>query len=75
LTLMTRYIKGTNVHAGAIDDGEEWNRETQLSYVVQSGPLKALSLRWRNSTVRRDWGANNKFDDNRLIVQYPLSLF
>ncbi|XFB08754.1 hypothetical protein AAGT13_19955, partial [Azotobacter salinestris] len=24
---------------------------------------------------RRDWGANNRFDDNRLIVQYPLSLF
>jgi len=75
LTLMTRYLKGTNVHVGNIDDGEEWNRETQLSYVVQSGPLKALSLRWRNSTIRRDWGANNKFDDNRLIVSYPISLF
>ncbi|WP_271195638.1 OprD family outer membrane porin, partial [Azotobacter vinelandii] len=43
--------------------------------VVQSGPAKNLALRWRNSTVRRDWGADNKFDDNRLIVQYPLSLF
>ncbi|QQE90654.1 OprD family porin [Azotobacter chroococcum] len=75
LTLMTRYLKGTNVHVGNIDDGEEWNRETQLSYVVQSGPAKNLTLRWRNSTIRRDWGANNKFDDNRLIVQYPLSLF
>jgi len=75
LTLMTRYLKGTNVHAGTVTDGEEWNRETQLSYAVQSGPLKSMTLRWRNSTVRRDWGANNKFDDNRLIVQYPLSLF
>jgi hypothetical protein len=75
LTLMTRYIKGTNVHTGNIDDGEEWNRETQLSYVVQSGPAKDLTLRWRNSTIRRDWGANNKFDEQRLIVQYPLSLF
>jgi len=75
LNLMTRYLKGTNVHVGNIDDGEEWNRETQLSYVVQRGPLKTLTLRWRNSTVRRDWGANNKFDDNRLIVSYPLSLF
>ncbi|SEI76950.1 outer membrane porin, OprD family [Azotobacter beijerinckii] len=75
LTLMTRYIKGTNVHTGNIDDGEEWNRETQLSYVVQSGPAKDLILRWRNSTIRRDWGANNKFDEQRLIVQYPLSLF
>ncbi|QQE90648.1 OprD family porin [Azotobacter chroococcum] len=75
LTLMTRYIKGTNVHTGNIDDGEEWNRETQLSYVVQSGPAKDLTLRWRNSTIRRDWGANNKYDEQRIIVQYPLSLF
>ncbi|MFD2069767.1 OprD family porin [Azotobacter chroococcum] len=75
LTLMTRYLKGTNVHTGNIDDGEEWNRETQLSYVVQSGPAKELTLRWRNSTIRRDWGANNKYDEQRIIVQYPLSLF
>ncbi|MGV6477289.1 OprD family porin [Azotobacter vinelandii] len=75
LTLMNRYIKGTNVHTGNITNGEEWQRETQLSYVVQSGSLKNLSVRWRNSTVRRDWGSNNKFEDNRLIVTYPVSLF
>ncbi|MFC0708923.1 OprD family outer membrane porin [Azorhizophilus paspali] len=43
--------------------------------MVQNGPAKNLTLRCRNSTVRRDWGANNKFDDNRLIVSYPMSLF
>ncbi|ACO81026.1 OprD family outer membrane porin [Azotobacter vinelandii CA] len=75
LTLMTRYIEGHNVHTGNIDDGEEWNRETQLSYVVQSGPAKNLALRWRNSTIRRDWGADNEYDEQRIIVQYPLSLF
>jgi hypothetical protein len=75
LTLMTRYLKGTNVHIGNITNGEEWNRETELAYAVQSGPLKAMTLRWRNSTIRRDWGSNNKFDDNRLIVSYPISLF
>ncbi|WP_227028921.1 OprD family outer membrane porin [Azotobacter chroococcum] len=72
---MTRYLKGHNVHAGGVDDAEEWNRETQLSYVVQSGPLQALNVRLRHSTIRRDWGANNRFDDHRLIVGYPDSLF
>ncbi|MGI0898811.1 OprD family outer membrane porin, partial [Pseudomonas aeruginosa] len=23
---------------------------------------------------RRDWGSNTRFDENRLIVSYPLSL-
>ncbi|MDF5882176.1 hypothetical protein P4M26_13050 [Pseudomonas aeruginosa] len=30
--------------------------------------------RWRNSSQRRDWGSNTRFDENRLIVSYPLSL-
>ena len=48
LTLMNRYIKGDNVHVGAIDDGKEWGRETELAYTVQSGALKALNVKWRN---------------------------
>ncbi|WP_349616177.1 OprD family porin [Azotobacter salinestris] len=75
LTFMTRYISGKNIHVGAVDDGEEWGRESELAYVVQSGAAKNLTLRWRNSTIRRDYGSNNQFDEQRLIVQYPLSLF
>jgi len=74
LTLMNRYIKGTNVHAGAVTDGEDRGRETEVAYVVQSGSFKALTLRWRNSTLRRDYGNTNSFDENRLIVSYPLSI-
>ncbi|MEX3775942.1 OprD family porin [Pseudomonas sp. MYb118] len=73
LTLMNRYISGDNVHTGAITDGKEWGRESELGYTVQSGALKDLNLKWRNSTIRRDY-SNNEFDENRLIVSYPISL-
>ncbi|OHC26285.1 MAG: porin [Pseudomonadales bacterium RIFCSPLOWO2_02_FULL_63_210] len=73
LTLMNRYISGDNVHTGAITDGKEWGRETELAYVVQSGALKNLSMKWRNNTIRRDF-SSNEFDENRLIFNYPLSL-
>ena len=73
LTLMNRYISGDNVHTATITDGKEWGRESELGYTVQSGTLKDLNVRWRNSTIRRDF-SNNEFDENRLIVSYPISL-
>jgi len=73
LTLMNRYISGDNVHTGNITDGKEWGRESELGYTVQSGALKNLNLKWRNSTMRRDY-SNNEFDENRLIISYPISL-
>ncbi|PYC39920.1 OprD family porin [Pseudomonas protegens] len=73
LTLMNRYISGSNVHTTTVSDGKEWGRESELGYTVQSGTLKNLNLKWRNSTMRRDF-SNNEFDENRLIVSYPLSL-
>ncbi|MBX8484193.1 OprD family porin [Pseudomonas cichorii] len=73
LTLMNRYISGENVHTGTITNGEEWARESELAYVIQSGSFKNLSVKWRNSSMRRDY-STNQFDENRLIVSYPLSL-
>ena len=73
LTLMNRYISGRDVHSGGVTDGKEWVRETELAYVIQSGAFKDLSVKWRNSSIRRDY-SNNEFDENRLIFNYPLSL-
>ena len=73
LTLMNRYISGRDVHSGVVTDGKEWVRETELAYVIQSGAFKDLSVKWRNSSIRRDY-SNNEFDENRLIFNYPLSL-
>ncbi|WP_172147631.1 OprD family porin [Pseudomonas tumuqii] len=73
LTLMNRYISGDNVHTASTDDGKEWGRETELAYVIQSGALKNLSMKWRNASIRRDF-SSNEFDENRLIFNYPLSI-
>lgn len=74
LTLMTRYVHGENVKTSTVDNGTEWVRESELGYVLQSGPLRNLSLRWRNSSVRRDFNATD-YDENRLIVSYPIKIF
>ncbi len=73
LTLMNRYISGRDVHTAAVSDGKEWVRESELAYVIQSGTFKDLSVKWRNSSIRRSF-SNNEFDENRLIFNYPLSL-
>jgi hypothetical protein len=73
LTMMNRYISGDNVHTGAITDGKEWGRESELAYVIQSGALKNLSVKWRNSSIRKTF-STNEFDENRLFISYPISL-
>ncbi|WP_322980278.1 OprD family porin [Pseudomonas sp. C11] len=73
LTLMNRYVSGDNIHTSdGRKDGEEWGRESELAYTIQEGSLKNLSVRWRNSDVRRDVGQD--LHENRLIINYPLSL-
>ncbi|WP_325950992.1 OprD family porin [Pseudomonas putida] len=74
LTLMNRYISGSGVETASIHGGKEWARESELSYVVQSGSLRDLNIRWRNSSFRRNY-SNFDLDENRLIISYPLSLF
>lgn len=73
LTIMNRYISGDRIEAGGVDDGKEWGRESELAYTVQSGPFKSLNVKWRNSSIRRDY-SSTEFDENRLIFNYPLSL-
>ena len=73
LQLMTRYISGDNVHIGTVRDGKEWGRETELAYTLQSGALRDLTIKWRSSTLRRDF-SSNEFDEHRVIVSYPLSV-
>lgn len=73
LTMMNRYLSGDNVHSGAFTDGKEWGRESELAYVIQSGALKNLSIKWRNSSIRKSF-STNEFDENRLFVSYPISL-
>lgn len=73
LTLMNRYISGDNVHTATTNDGKEWGRETELAYTIQSGALKALNMKWRNSTLRQNF-AQRDMDENRIIINYPLDI-
>ena len=71
LQLMTRYGHGENATTKAGSNGKEWERDSEVSYTLQSGALKNLSLRLNNATNRRSF--NSDFDQTRVIVSYPLS--
>lgn len=79
LTLMTRYIRGTNIYMGVDKNGNkrsrgsEWERDTDIGYVFQDGALKGLGIKWRNATLRSDV-TPGKIDENRLIVSYTIPL-
>ncbi len=74
LSLMTRYVSGDNVDRGAgASEGKTWERNTDIAYVIQSGPLKNLGLKLRNATTRSNFQSD--LDENRVIVSYSLPLW
>ncbi|MNG38685.1 Porin-like protein NicP precursor [compost metagenome] len=72
---MTRYTDGDHVKSGNFDNGREWERDTDISYVIQSGVFKNVNIRWRNVTFRSGNGLTTDLDENRLIVGYTLALW
>lgn len=72
LTFMTRYTSGDQAELAAGGQGKDWERNIELQYVVQSGALKNVGLRWRNATYRSRHARD--LDENRLIVSYTLAL-
>lgn len=89
LSFMTRYVRGSNIannvwdlNTGAMterNNGKNWERNTDVRYVVQSGAAKDLSLHLRNSTYRGNKAAHEgastaDVNEVRFIVEYPLSI-
>ncbi|WP_043307271.1 OprD family porin [Pseudomonas sp. ML96] len=75
LTFMTRYLSGDNIELGAgKSEGKEWERNTDIAYVFQDGPLKNFGIKWRNATLRSS-NFGNDLDENRLILSYVLPLW
>lgn len=83
LTLGIKYAKGDDVDPTLLTtrqamnlrsedrNGKEWERMTDLTYVVQSGPAKGMSVQWRNSTNRSTYA--DSANENRLIIRYTLN--
>ena len=73
LTFMSRYVQGDNALVAGNNTGKEWERDTDIGYVIQTGSLKNLGLKVRNATVRSNFG--NDLDETRLILSYTLALW
>ena len=73
LTFLTRYISGDNAEYTGGSNGSEWERDIELKYVVQTGPLKNVAVRMRNAMFRSDFARDA--DENRLIVSYSLPIW
>ncbi|CAI8865950.1 OprD family porin [Pseudomonas sp. IT-P260] len=76
LSFLTRYVNGDHIKVpGSDQEGKEWERDSELKYVVQTGTFKDVSLRLRNATYRTNY---EKFardvDETRLIVSYNFSV-
>lgn len=74
LTFMTRYISGKNAVVDGRARGREWERNSDLSYSIPSGPLKNVYFHVRNITFRSSNGLTRDVDENRLIVGYKLEV-
>lgn len=74
LSFLARYVSGDDAEiAGSAATGSEWERDLELKYVVQSGPLKDLYVRLRNASFRSDFARDA--DENRVIVGYSLPIW
>ncbi|PYY85325.1 outer membrane porin, OprD family [Pseudomonas sp. TKO26] len=74
LSFMTRYISGDNIALKNGDTGKEWERNTEIKYVVQSGTFKNVAVRLRNATYRSNYSARDA-DEVRLLVSYAVALW
>lgn len=88
LSFMARYVTGDDIDGshmaanspyrnyGYGDDGKHHETDIEAKYVVQSGPVKDLALRMRQSFHRGNAdqaeGDNNEL---RLIADYPINIF
>lgn len=73
LVATVRYITSDNVSTGMGGEGTAQERDLDIGYTVQSGPLKNVGIRLRNVAARSNYRSD--IDENRLILSYTLTLF
>ncbi|MCK9533570.1 MAG: OprD family porin [Pseudomonas sp.] len=67
LKFMARYISGDDFNIGN-KSAKEWERDIDIGYTIQSGPLKDVSLLARNVMYRGSHTTD--IDENRVLVNY-----
>lgn len=88
LGFMVRYVTGDDIDGSNMpansrytgyqygEDGKHHETDLEAKYVVQSGPVKDLALRmrqsWHRGNADQAEGDNNEF---RLIADYPINIF
>ena len=75
---MTRYIRGSDIDTNSVANvsrDTRWERDTNISYTMQTGMLEGVNVLWRNATIRQDAALDGgDVDENRLIVSYTWDL-
>jgi len=71
LTALARYVRGDNFEYNG-QSAKEWERNLDVSYVIQSGTFKGVALRLRNVEIVGD--PTGRRDENRFIVSYTFAL-
>ncbi|WP_420875565.1 OprD family outer membrane porin [Pseudomonas congelans] len=72
LTTSISYYGSEGIKTASGRDENEWARDLFVDYVIQHGPSKGVGLGWRNIMYRGDIQRDQ--DDNRLIINYAISL-
>ncbi|MDH4847947.1 OprD family porin [Pseudomonas sp. BN605] len=81
LKATVRYLKGDDIELPTALGGSglsESERYVELSYVIQSGPLRDVAIRVRNSKYRNDFASNASFRDEnqtRINIDYTVKLW
>jgi hypothetical protein len=74
LKTQIRFIQGRNIHEPVADgNGEEWERDLEVSYVVQSGSLAGLGLRLRHAHYQNNFSRD--VEQTRVNIDYTLALW
>lgn len=74
LKTQIRFIQGRNIHEPVADgNGEEWERDLEVAYVVPSGSLAGLGLRLRHGHYQNNFSRD--VEQTRVNIDYTLALW
>jgi hypothetical protein len=71
LTFSARYLSGNDGKSNTTV--KEWERDTELAYVVQGGSFNGLGVRLRNYVYRSEFSRGR--DSNRIYLTYDIALW